>query len=136
MSDQENLPTGNPEKFVGELEKMNLQSLKGKMFGVAIGTGARDKMKFLCSTLRAPLDFYQMVEMIGSIIEQQQLHAKAFVLSQELSKPMQFLDECTIDYIEANYMDIIADGLLDGSLDDGTPYTCRAGFLDPEDEDK
>lgn len=136
MSDQNDLPVGNPETFVGELEKMDLQGLKGKMFGVAISKGPRDKGQFLCTTLRAPLDFYQMVEMVGAVLEQQQLHAKAFVLSQELTKPLQYLDECTIDYIEANYMDIIADGLLDGSLDNNQPFTCRAGFLDIDEEEK
>ena len=127
-----NLPVGNPDTFLGEIEEMDLDELRGKMYGVAISTGVRSGQKFIPSSLLAPLDFFEMAEAVGSIFEQQQLHAKAFVLNKLPSGKMKFLDECTIDYLEARYMDIIADGMLSGALEANKVFTCRAGFLEDE----
>lgn len=128
------LPVGDPATFLGEIEEMDLSALQGKMFGVAISTGPRDGKKYMCGTLLAPLDFYEMIEQVGAIYENQQLHAKAFILNKVPGTKMQYLDECTIDYLEARYMDIIADGLLSGALTESKPFTCRAGFLEDEEE--
>jgi len=131
MSTQD-LPVGNPNTFLGELEEMDLSELKGHVFGVAISTGDRTGKKFVCETLLAPLDFFEMAEAVGTLYENQQLHAKAFILNKIPGKRAVFLDECTIDYLEARYMDIIADGLLSGALEESQTYTCRAGFLEDE----
>ena len=131
MSTQD-LPVGNPETFLGELEEMDLSELKGHVFGVAISTGDRTGQKYVPQTLLAPLDFFEMAEAVGSLYENQQLHAKAFILNKVPGKRMIFLDECTIDYLEARYMDIIADGMLSGALEESKTYTCRAGFLEDE----
>jgi hypothetical protein len=129
------LPVGDPETFLGEVEDMDLSELHGKMFGVAISSGARNAKKFVGSSLLAPLDFYEMLENVGAYYETQQLHAKAFILNKTMGESMKYLDECTIDYIEARYLDIIADGMLSGALSESVPYTCRAGFLEDECED-
>jgi hypothetical protein len=135
QSTTQQLPVGDPNTFLGEIEEMDLSSLQGKMFGVAISTGPRDGRKFMCSTLMAPLDFYEMIEQVGTIYETQQLHAKAFILSKNPAEKMKYLDECTIDYLEARYMDIIADGMLSGALTNSSIFTCRAGFLENEEDE-
>lgn len=132
MSNQD-LPVGNPATFWGESEEMCLDELKGQVFGVAISTGDRTGVKFIPQTLLAPLDFFEMAEAVGTTYEQNQLHAKAFILNKVPGQRMLYLDECTIDYLEARYMDIIADGMLSGALEDSVQYTCRAGFLEDED---
>lgn len=130
-----NLPVGNPETFLGEIEDMDLSELHGLMFGVAVGIGPRDGIKFACGSLLAPLDFYEMVELVAACYQSNQQHAKAFILNKDINKKTKYLDECTIDYIEARAMDIIADGLLSGDLSKTTEFTCRAGFFEePSDE--
>jgi hypothetical protein len=132
-----NLPVGNPDTFLGEIEEMDLSELHGQMFGVAVGIGKRDNTKFVCGSLRAPLDFYEMVEYVALCYQNNQQHAKAFILNKQLDKKTQYLDECTIDYIEARSMDIIADGLLSGALTEQKEFTCKAGFFqEPEEEAK
>ncbi len=131
-----NLPTGNPETFLGEIEEMDLSELHGLMFGVAMGVGPRDGVKFACSTLLAPLDFYEMVELVAACYQNNQQHAKAFILNKDIHKKTKYLDECTIDFIEARAMDIIADGLLSGDLTEGTKFTCRAGFFEEATDEK
>ena len=127
------LPSGDPESWLGgEFEEMDLSELHGQMFGVAIGIGQRDTVKFNCASLRAPLDFYEMVELVGVCYQTNQQHAKAFILNKDPQKRTIYLDECTIDFIEARSMDIITDGLLSGALSDSKEFTCRAGFFEDE----
>lgn len=128
-----NLPTGDMvENFVGDFEEMNLAELQGHMYGVAIGLGSRDSTRFVCESLMAPLDFWRMIEAVGTIYKEQQIHAKAFILKSGLSDKMNYLDEFTIDFIEARYLDLLAEGLLNGSLDDSKEFTCKAGFIQDE----
>lgn len=132
-----NLPTGDQvENFVGDFEEMDLSELQGKMYGVAVGIGTRDTRMFMCDSLMAPLDFWQMIEAVGMIYTEQQIHAKAFILKQKLDEKAVFLDEFTIDFIEARYMDILAEGMLNDSLDSEKQFTCRAGFIQDEPEDQ
>lgn len=131
-----NLPVGNPETFLGEVEEMDLSELKDLVFGVAVGTGTRDGVKFVCSTLRCPLDFYEMVEQVANVYETKQAHAKAFVLNKDPNAKTKYIDECTIDFIEARYMDIITDGLLSGALNESKEYTCRASFFEEDVSDQ
>ncbi len=124
MSD-ENLPVNKSKDFVGEWEKMNLDEIKEGSFLVAIGTGDREKSKFLSSTVRGPYDYFEMIEEVGYMWEQEQHHAKIIFMNQERDKPNKFLDENTTDYIEANWQDLAAEILLE---DDKIEYTCRAGI--------
>jgi hypothetical protein len=129
-----NLPVGNPETFLGENEEMDLTPLHGKLFGVGVSNGPRDGTKFVSSTLLAPLDFYEMVEAVGNIYQKYMIHAKVFFLNKDPNAKMKYLDECTVDFIEARNGDIIMDALLSGDLSEGKEYTCRAGFFEAEDE--
>lgn len=130
-----NLPVGNPETFLGELEEMDLSPLHGLVFGVGVSNGPRDGTKFVSSTLLAPLDFYEMVEQVDNIYKRYMIHAKVFILNKDPNKKMKFLDECTIDFIEARSADILMDALLSGELDKNKEFTCRAGFYDAVDEE-
>lgn len=130
MSD---LPTGNPDTFMGEFEEMDLSPLHGKIFGVAVSNGPRDGTKFVSSTLLAPLDFYEMIEAVANIFTQQMIHAKVMILNKNPTQKMKYLDECTVDFIEARHGDLMMDALLSGDLDSGKEYTCRAGFYEDED---
>jgi len=129
------VPSSNPlptagEDFVGEFHEMDLSELQGKLYGVAINSGSQEGTKFICSSLCAPLDFYEMIEVVGNCWEQEQIHAKVFTLKKTMNEKMQYLDPPTIDYIEARYMDLIADGLLSGALSENKQYVCRAGFFE------
>lgn len=130
------LPPADPNTFVGEFHDMDLSELQGKMYGVAINSGPQDGTKFICSSLCAPLDFYEMIETVGSCWEREQIHAKVFTLKKTFDERMKFLDAPTIDYIESRYMDLIADGLLSGALSENKQYMCRAGFFEEAIEEK
>lgn len=116
------------EYTIGEFEKMDLSELFDKSFMVAISTGSRDKPKFICSTLCGPLNFVEMVETVGTIYADKMLHAKVMLTKKEYNKAPEILDENTVDYIEAKYMDILMNALIKGNItEDG--YTCKAGFV-------
>jgi len=123
---------GEDNYTVGEFEEMDLTPLYDKTFLVAINTGPMDKGKFICETICGPFDFYEMVENVGCIYESEQLHAKAIIPGSSFGSKPQVLNANTIDYIEARYMDIIADGLLDGGVLQAKKYTCTAGFIKDE----
>ena len=69
-----------------------------------------------------------MVEQVHGMWQQHLHHAKVIILSQDITKPPEFLDACTIDYIEAKGIDIITEGLLNGD-DLKKDYTCKAGIF-------
>jgi len=128
-----NLPeANNPETFVGEFEEMDLSTLKDHQFGVAVGLGDRKSARFACSTLMAPLDFYEMVEAVAMIWQNEQMHAKAFSLKKERGHAMEMLDECTIDFIEAKYVDILAEMII---LEEKV-YTSRAKTIEASDDER
>ena len=124
MSDNE-LEVNKSKDFVGEFEKMNLDALRDEQFLVAIGTGDREKGKFLSSTIRGPYDYFEMIEEVGYMYSNEQHHAKVLLVNKEREKPNKFLDENTTDYIEAHWQDLAAEILLE---DDEEDYTCRAGI--------
>lgn len=127
-----NLPLGNPETFLGEMEEMDLTPLHGKLFGVAVSNGPRDGTKYVSATLLAPLDFYEMVEAVSGLYTKHMIHAKVFMLNKNINEKMKYLDECTVDFIEARSSDLLMDALLSGELTEGKEYTCRAGFYEEE----
>ena len=120
--------------FIGELEEMDMSEMYDKMFMVAISTGPRDGIQFLCSTVCGPLNFYEMVETVSEIYKDKLVHAKVIVPSKEFGVPPKVLDENTIDYIEARSIDILMDSFLSGEIDATREFTCKAGFL-PEPEE-
>jgi len=131
MSD---LPVADPETFIGEFAEMDLAELKDKVFLVALSTGDRAKPKFISESVCGPLDFHEMVEIVANVHIDQQLHAKAMIPSKKFGEKPQVLDACTIDYIEAKYAEILMEALLTGELE--KKYTCKAGFVNYEEEKK
>jgi hypothetical protein len=131
MSNQD-LPVANPENFLGECSTMDLSELKNKLFMISINSGDREKGKFICETLHGPYEFLEMVEEVDFMWKEDLHHAKVYVLSKDRSEPAQWLDLCTIDYIEARAGDIITDAFVEGTL--GVP-DCKAGLRSGRDED-
>lgn len=130
-----NLPVKQGEDFVGELETMDLTELKDKQYLVAVNQGERSAVKFVCSTIRGPYTFEEMCESVGTMWKEHQHHAKAIVLQKDPSAKPIYLDENTIDYIEAHFQDIITESMLNGVFDEDKDYTCRAGIVIGEGDD-
>lgn len=129
------LPVKQGDDFVGELETMDLSELKDKQFLVAVNQGDRSGVKFVCSTIRGPFSFEEMCESIGMMWKEHQHHGKAVVMQKDLAAKPVYLDENTVDYIEAHFQDIITESMLDGVFDDDKDYTCRAGVVEGSNED-
>ena len=69
---------------------------------------------------------------------QNQHHAKVIVLSKDVTKRVQCLDENTVDYIEAHYVDIMLEETLGTAMEE-KEFTCIAGSVDeppPENANK
>ena len=109
--------TQDPD-YCAELDgrKIDFGNLVEKTFLVAVNTGDRNKPKLLASTMRGPFDFYEMVEAVGSMYQREQHHAKVYVLERSFDKGIAFLDEGTVDYMEANWQDIVTTGILEQEL--------------------
>jgi len=129
-----NLPTGDPETFVGEAENMNLDELIDKVFAVAVACGSPDKCKYIPESIHGPYGFYEMVGEVYNTWTKCSHHAKVIILDKDPGTPPKFLDECTIDFLEAKGQEIIVEGMLCGeSLE--KDFTCRAGLIDANQED-
>ena len=74
-------------------------------------------------------------EAVGCMWKEHQHHAKAIVLQKDASAKPVYLDENTIDYIEAHFQDIITESMLDGVFDEVKDYTCRAGIIEGDGSD-
>jgi hypothetical protein len=125
----EELPT-NKENFLAEIEVMDLTPIKDKQFMVAVGTGAPDKVRFLCTTVHGPYSFVEMLQEVGDMWQNHQHHAKVIVLEKDSSKKVEILEPNTVDYIECHYVDLITEEMLGGVFD--KKYTCRAGVVGEE----
>lgn len=125
-----NLPVKSGDDFVGELETMDLGPLKGESFMVSVSAGDRSGAKFLCTALRGPFSFEEMCEAVGTMWKEEQHHAKVVVCNKDFKAALKFLDENTVDYIEAHFQDIIVESMLNGVFDESKEYTCRAGVLE------
>lgn len=111
-----NVPATQQENFVASFHEgeMNLEPLKDKLFAVSINKGDRDKPQYLCTQLRGPFDFFDMVEYVGNMYANNIMHCKVMTLVKGAKDQPQFLDSGTVDYIETFYKDIIMDGILSG----------------------
>lgn len=130
-----NLPVKAGDDFVGELETMDLSELKSKQYLVAVNQGERSGPKFVASTIRGVFSFEEMCEAVGVMWKENQHHAKVIVLQKDFSAKPIFLDENTVDYIEAHFQDIITESMLDGVFDEIKDYTCRAGIVEGDNSD-
>ena len=123
-------PTQSDDLFIAEFANMDLTPLKEHTYFVSVSSGDRNKCKFLSSTIRGPYSFLEMVQEVGFMWEEHQHHAKATIAEKDRLKAVKYLDQKTIDYIEAHYQTIIADGFLEEILGQGnTNYTHVAGIL-------
>lgn len=133
QTQQQAVPVTQDPDYCAELDgrAMDFSSLMGRQFIVGVHTGDRNKCKLLASTIRGPYDFYEMVEAAGYMYAKEQHHAKVIILEKDATKPTTFLDEGTIDYIEANWQDILTTGLLeDALLKDDSEDTIQAGCIE------
>jgi len=115
------------KEFLAETELMDLSSIRGKTFCVAVATGHCDSIKYLCGTLHGPYTFVEMVQEVGEMWVQHQHHAKAIIMDKDSKNELLLLNGNTIDYIEAHYTDIIMEETL-ASYDD-KEFTCTAGIV-------
>lgn len=137
QTSQQAIPVTQDPGYCAELDgrTMDFTSLMDKQFVVGVHTGDRNKPKMLCSTMRGPYDFYEMIETVGYMYAKEQHHAKAFLIHKDPTKPVQFLDEGTIDYIEANWQDILTTGLLEEALlKDDSGEAIQAGMIEANDD--
>lgn len=127
-------PITQQDDYCAELDgrRMDLEKLKGHQYLVAVSTGPRNKPKLLASTLRGPFSFTEMVEAVGAMYEREQHHAKAFQLQSSFDKPIFFLDEGTIDYIEANWQDILIEEELETAIFGDDEEVIPAGTITQE----
>ena len=130
-------PITQSEDFCAELMQgtMDFSAIMESQFIVAVNTGPRNKPTILASTMRGPFDFYEMVESVGCMWEREQHHAMVYVLTRDFNKSSSFLDEGTIDYIEANWEEIVASGILEAALQDDGPVI-PAGLITADKEEE
>jgi hypothetical protein len=109
--------TQDPD-YCAELDgrKIDFGHLVDKTFLVAVSTGDRNKPKLLASTMRGPFEFFEMCEAVGSMYQNEQHHGKVYILEKSFDVGISFLDEGTIDYIEANWIEIVTTGILEQEL--------------------
>ena len=103
------------DDYCAELDgrKIDFSGLLDGQFLVAVSQGDRNKPKLIASTMRGPFDFHEMCEAVGSMYQREQHHAKVYKLERSFEKGISFLDQGTIDYIEANWQDIVMTGILE-----------------------
>lgn len=125
-------PVTQDADYCAELDgrKMDFSYLKGRQYIVAVNSGPRNKPKLLSSTIRGPFDFSKMVEAVGSMYQREQHHAKVFVLEDSFEKPTFFLDEGTMDYIEANWQDILIEEELEAAIFGDEEEVIPAGAIE------
>jgi hypothetical protein len=130
-------PLTQSEDFCAELMEgtMDFSKIINEKFIVAVNTGSRNKPNILASTMRGPFDFYEMVETVGCMWEREQHHAMVYALTKDFNKSSAFLDEGTVDYIEANWEDIVATGILEAALSDDGPVI-PAGLIEANKEEE
>lgn len=130
-------PLTQSEDFCAELMQgtMDFSQIENKQFIVAVNTGSRNKPTILASTMRGPFDFYEMVESVGCMWEREQHHAMVYVLTKDFNKASSFLDEGTVDYIEAKWEDIVASGILEAALMEDGPLI-PAGLINADKDEE
>lgn len=127
-------PITQDDDYCAELDgrKMNFEKLKDKQFIVAVNTGPRNKPKLLASTMRGPFDFVEMVEQVGRMYQREQHHAKVYSLEKSFEEGIQFLDEGTIDYIEANWEDMLFEESFEQAVFGEDEDVIEAGSIETE----
>lgn len=134
---QQAVPLTQDPDYCAELDgrAMDFSSVQDKQFIVAVHTGDRNKPKLLASTIHGPYDFFEMVEQVGSMYATEQHHAKVFTLEKDCKKAPIFLDEGTIDYIEANWQEMLTTGLLEAALLGDDEDVIPAGAIEAKEDE-
>ena len=126
-------PLTQSEDFCAELMDgtMDFGAIADEKFLVAVNTDSRNKPPILASTMRGPFDFWEMAEAVGSMWENEQHHAMIYVLTKDFDKSSQFLDEGTVDYIEANWENMVMNGIIEAAImeDDDSGIVIPAGLI-------
>lgn len=127
-------PVTQDEDYCAELDgrKMDFSYLRDRMFIVAVNTGPRNKPKLLASTMRGPFSFPEMCEAVGTMYQREQHHAKVYVLEKDFKKGTFFLDEGTMDYIEAYWEDIVFAEQFEAAVFDENEDVIQAGSIGVE----
>jgi hypothetical protein len=134
-------PLTQQEDFCAELVDghMDFSGIEDKQFIVAVNTGSRNKPPLLASTMKGVFDFYEMVEAVGCMWEREQHHAMVYILTKSYDEATTFLDEGTVDWIEANWEDMVATGILEAAIadydDDSLIIPAGVITADPEDDE-
>lgn len=132
MSDKNEHVDTSSDKFVAEFETMDLSPLYDKQFLVAVNTSDLNDVRGVMSTIRGAYDFLEMVEEVGQMWANHMHHAKVYCLEKDRKKTMLHLDAGTINYIEANYHDIITNKILDQEIFGEGEATCVAGLQEAD----
>jgi hypothetical protein len=114
---------------LAETEVMDLTPIRGGSFCVAVSTGQPDAVKYLCTTLHGPYNFLEMCQEVGDMWLTHQHHAKVVVLDKDAKKKVKVLDDNTVDYIEAHYIDIMIEETL-AAIPDDRVFTCEATVVE------
>lgn len=120
----DNLPV-EKDNFLAEVEVMDLSPIRDHQFMVAIGSGAPEKVKFLCSSIHGPYNFIEMMQEVGEMWVNHQHHAKVIICGKDSTKKVELLHPNTVDYIECHYADLITEELIGGDF--FKEFTCKAG---------
>ena len=136
MSDLEK-PVTQSEDFSAELDcdRMDFSNLHDEQFACMVSTGDRNDCKALCSTIHGPYSFFDMVSIVGKTWAEHQHHMKPFILNTKLREKAQWLDQGTVDYIEANYQQMILVGVFEKELfgdDEEGEVVLTAGVVEDE----
>lgn len=134
MSDGTNLHDDHDgvEEFNPLTAVVDLTQYHDKQFLIAISTGDRDKGKYLCSTIRGPYGFDEMIGEVGDMNASDQNNAKVYILEKDRKKKATFFDKNTTEYIQFNYQDILMDRMLGGAYD--KVITHQAVAIEAEDK--
>ena len=127
------LQTPDAETFLGECHTLDMSELKDKAFLVAVNSGARGEGKFICETSHGPYSFVEMCQEVGDMWKKYLHHAHVVVLSKDSTELTRFLDEPTVDYLEAKYVDLIMDSFVEGTID--AQYDYKAGIITVSEEE-
>ena len=127
------LQTPDAETFLGECHTLDMSELKDKAFLVAVNSGTRGEGKFICETSHGPYSFVEMCQEVGNMWKQYLHHSHVVVLSKDPTEMTKFLDEPTVDYIEARYVDLIMDSFMDGTI--SQEYDYKAGIITASEEE-
>lgn len=121
--------------FIADFERMDLSPLFEKNFMVAVNTEDRNSPPGLCSTLRGPYKFIDMVQQVANMWNKEVHHAMVYVCHTNNKQMTPFLDSGTVEYLEAHADSIIFDHTIGREIL-GDEFTCVAGIIARSEDDE